>query len=124
MEWYYRQMHSDYRPLPPLRSDCNAADVKSDVLVMSLVYPDGGNQIYVPVELDGKLGRVVFEATHRDRSIRLFWHLDQDFLGTTREIHTMSLAPKPGRHKLTLVDENGEQLIKWFEIIPSRADRS
>ncbi len=114
MEWYYRRRHSDYTPLPPMREDC-APDQATPFI--SLIYPGPRSQVYIPVQLDGERGKTVFEAAHRDHQAAIHWHLDSTYLGTTREIHTMSLSPAPGRHKLTLVDESGEQLLRWFEVL-------
>ena len=67
-----------------------------------------GRIVYVPVEMDGSLGRVVFEAAHRDPAARVFWHLDDEYQGETRDRHQLALAPRPGAHRLVLVDERGE----------------
>ena len=90
---------------------------------LSLIYPRKNGQIYVPVELDGSRGRTVFEAAHRDPGVLIYWHLDKEFLGTTREMHQFALDPKPGPHTLTLVDENGERLEQTFMVL-SRDDKN
>jgi penicillin-binding protein 1C len=114
MEWYYRRKHSDYRPLPPMSDNCPDDRATRSI---SLIYPGAQSRIYIPVELDGSRGKTVFKAAHRDRRAAIYWHLDRNYLGTTREIHSMSLSPAPGRHKLTLVDETGEQQVHWFEVL-------
>jgi penicillin-binding protein 1C len=116
-EWFYRNKHSDYRPLPPYRSDCQEAVTGAESSPLSLIYPRRNGSIYVPVELDGDRGRTVFEAAHRDPRILIYWHLDEEFLGTTKEIHQIALAPEPGFHILTLVDENGERLERAFVVL-------
>ena len=114
MAWYYRQKHAEYRPLPPYRHDCRRLDGGHREEVITLLYPDKRSEIYVPIELDGRRGRTVFEAAHRDPAMTLFWHLDDRFLGTTREIHQMAFTPAAGKHVITLVDENGEQVQRLF----------
>jgi penicillin-binding protein 1C len=116
-EWYYRSRHSDYRPLPPFRSDCLESASDAADTSLSLIYPRGSGSIYIPVELDGRKGRTVFEAAHRDPRLLIYWHLDREFLGVTRDIHQMALAPGPGLHTLTLVDENGERLEQAFVVL-------
>ncbi len=117
MEWYYERKHSDYRPLPEYRSDCIGSMVESKASSMTLIYPGKSGQIYIPVELDGHRGRAVFEAAHRDTRKAIYWHLDDKYLGETREIHQMALAPTPGKHMLTLVDENGGILQRSFTVL-------
>lgn len=117
MEAYYRLQHADYRPLPPLRPDCRAAVGGVGTAALACVSPREDATVYVPVEMDGALGRVVFEAAHRDPRTRVFWHLDGEYQGETRDLHQMALAPLPGPHVLTLVDENGESVERRFQAL-------
>ena len=117
LETYYRRRHADYHPRPPFRPDCRAALDPAGSASLSLVYPRENGQIYVPVEMDGALGRVVFEAAHRDHEAQIFWHLDDEYQGETRDVHQMALAPPPGRHVLTLVDETGETVRRSFTVL-------
>jgi len=39
------------------------------------------------IQMDGTLGRVVFEAAHREARTTIFWHLDGEYQGRTRDIH-------------------------------------
>ncbi len=71
----------------------------------------------MPLEIDGGVGRVVFEAAHREPGTRVFWHLDETYEGETRDIHQMALAPAPGEHVLVLVDERGESVRRRFTAV-------
>jgi penicillin-binding protein 1C len=117
METYYRLQHADYRPLPPLRPDCRAGVGAAGTAALACVSPKEDATLYVPVEMDGALGRVVFEAAHRDPRTTVFWHLDGEYQGQTRDIHEMALAPAPGPHVLTLVDANGEAVQRRFRAL-------
>lgn len=116
MEWYYMRSHTDYRPLPPYRDDCRDT-LDDETPSMSLIYPTEEGSIYVPLDLDGTRSRTVFQAAHRLPGTTIYWHLDEDYLGTTRDIHQMELAPNAGQHTLTLVDEFGENLTRRFTIL-------
>jgi penicillin-binding protein 1C len=113
MEWFYLQNHSDYKPLPLYKSGC----LDQENIPLALIYPQRNSQIFVPIELDGSQGRTIFRATHRNPGVKLFWHLDSEFLGETVNIHQISVAPAPGRHLLTVVDEKGNYLERKFTII-------
>jgi penicillin-binding protein 1C len=115
MEWYYKNHDHTYRSLPPWRKDCAASAGQGTM--MEMIYPKRSNTIYVPVELDGKAGKCVFEVAHRNKETTIYWHLDETFIGSTREFHQMALNPLPGKHTLVLVDENGERLEQYVEII-------
>ena len=117
MEAHYRRLHADYRPPPAFRPDCLGALGSAGSASLSFVYPREGVAVYVPVEMDGSSGRVVFEAAHRDPGARVFWHLDDAFAGETRDIHQLALAPRPGPHVLVLVDERGETIRRRFTVL-------
>jgi penicillin-binding protein 1C len=117
-EYYYRRYHPEYRSLPPFRKDCSEFfQAESGRQVISLVYPDARTAVYVPVDLDGKPGQVVFEAIHRNRETAIFWHLDGCFLAATRTFHQVALNPGPGEHLLVLMDEDGHRLERRFRVL-------
>ena len=114
-EWYYRFKHGDYETIPPLRIDCqNSTYVPQKT--MQMIYPVGNTKVFIPRELDGTLGNAVFEVAHRNPSTKIYWHLDQEYLGETAKLHEMPVQPKPGSHTLTLIDEYGEILEQKFEV--------
>jgi penicillin-binding protein 1C len=114
METYYKFRHPEYSILPPYKDGCALAVSQS---VMEMVYPKKSNRIFIPVELDGKTGECIFEVAHHQPTLKIHWHLDDLYLGSTQDIHQMSLQPSKGKHTVTLVDENGERLEQKFEII-------
>lgn len=117
MSWFYQRYHADFQPPPPFMDECRHASTLPEKPSLSLLYPGRNSSIYVPRELDGRTGRAVFEAAHCNDKARVFWHLDQKYLGFTRDIHQMAVAPEPGPHTITLVDDTGEMLSTRFTII-------
>jgi penicillin-binding protein 1C len=117
-ESYYRRHHAEYRVLPPLRPDCAAAaNADAGRQPLDLLYPDHGARIYIPVDLAEKKSRTVFEAVHRDRDSVIHWHLDDQYLGSTRTFHQQALDATPGTHSITIVDQEGHQLSRRFEVL-------
>ena len=110
---YYKFRDPFYKPLPPLMKECTDDRQKS----MQFIYPSGDKKIMIPKAQDGKPGEVVFEAAHQVPSTIIYWHLDDEYLGFTREIHKMSLQPAKGEHIITLVDENGERVVTRIEVL-------
>ncbi|HXC06088.1 MAG TPA: penicillin-binding transpeptidase domain-containing protein, partial [Bacteroidia bacterium] len=104
MEVYYKRKHASYQSIPPLKPGCKGS---AGLHSLELVYPKSGSRIYVPVELNGQLGRTVFEAAHRKPGTTIYWHLDENYLGMTTGFHQMAVAPSEGHHTITLVDEQG-----------------
>ncbi len=117
MEWFYKSKNFNYKSLPAYRPDCMASLTSSSTKPMEIIYPKDLTKIYVPVELSGNLGGTVFEVAHRNPDITVFWYVDNKYIGSTSRLHHLALQPLPGKHTLTLVDENGDKLEQFFEII-------
>lgn len=117
IERYYKANHPDYVPLPDFKPECLAKVTDG---ALHLVYPKPNSAIYIPVEIGGDPGRVVLEASHRSSSTRIWWHLDDLYIGETNEIHQLAVNPPAGRHRLTVVDENGVTTSVDFEILGSK----
>lgn len=117
MEYFYRRSHPNYQPLPAWRPDCiNNAPYQDDGAI-GLLYPQDGSQIYIPTDLDGLRSSAIFEAVHRRRDATLHWHLDDHYLGSTREFHQWQVQVAAGKHRLTLVDEQGQRLSRSFTVM-------
>lgn len=113
-EYYFKPRNLTYQSLPPYRPDCvNPQAVAS----MDLVYPRPNARIFIPRELDGQMGQAVFEVAHSRPEATIFWHLDGNFVGSTKKSHHFAMAPSDGKHVLTLVDEYGESLERPFAVI-------
>lgn len=114
-EFYYKNKNPNYIPPPPFKEGCNNSNDKD--IPMQLIYPRYAAQIYVPIDLDGKLSRTVFQAAHRQADITIYWHLDNTYLTATKSFHNVALVPTIGKHTITLVDEKGNRIEQRFEII-------
>ena len=116
-EYYFKSKNPSYQSPPPFRADCLASQTAQNNAPMQLIYPKHPTQIYLPVDLDGKLSSTVFQVAHRTPDTEIFWHIDGVYLGSTKTFHQMALQPAVGPHKLTLVDKAGYRLEQAFEII-------
>ncbi len=114
-EFYFRRYHAGYRPLPPFRADCAAG--RQARRPLDFLYPNVGTRVYIPIDLDEKKGRTVFEAVHRQAGTTLYWHLDERYLGATTTFHQQALELTPGLHVVTIVDEQGNRLSRRFEVL-------
>lgn len=115
-EVFYRQEHPDYRSVPPWRADC-LGNLETTNSPIALLYPESGARIYLPKSLDGTPGELILEARHRVGGEELFWHIDNEFITKTAGIHEVVIRPSVGKHTLTLVDTQGNELIRNFEIV-------
>jgi penicillin-binding protein 1C len=114
MEFYYKQRNIDYLSLPPFKPGCDLAETGK---LIELIYPQPDAKIYVPLEINGERGKTVFTAAHRRAGAKIFWSLDDEFVGTTQNFHQLALNPLRGKHIITLVDENGISISRQFEVL-------
>ena len=109
MEWFYRPHHPEY-------SGARSASTESEI---QFIYPSAGSTLYLPRQMSGAVEGVVFRAAHHKADATLWWHLDQTYVGETRLIHQLRLAPSVGRHTLTVVDSEGNAASVGFTVAAS-----
>jgi penicillin-binding protein 1C len=117
-EYYHRPKNPGYQPPPPYRADCARSSAK--INPMQLIYPKSPARILVPRELDGAMSATIFRVAHREGNVEIFWHLDNEFVGSTKTFHQLSVNPTIGKHRLTVVDGQGNRLEQNFEVIGER----
>jgi penicillin-binding protein 1C len=105
-EWYYKQHHPEYKALPPFMAGCGE-DTSSP---MAFIYPQSAARVYLPKQLDGSDGEITFELAHSNSNATVFWHIDSEYLGITRDFHKYTFRPSRGKHSITVVDNEGNTL--------------
>ena len=111
-EWYYKQHHPEYKPLPPFKAGCGEDSFQS----MQFIYPPMNAHIKLPKQLDGSKGFITVELAHSNPNATIFWHLDDTYQTQTQDFHKISLQPAPGKHSLTAVDGEGNTVSTTFFI--------
>ena len=111
-EWYYRQHHPEYSPLPPFKPGCGEDALQP----MQFIYPPMNARIVLPKQMDGSPGYMTAELAHGNPATTIFWHLDNTYLTQTQDFHKISLQPTPGKHSLTAVDSAGNTVTTTFYI--------
>lgn len=109
-EWYYKQHHPEYKPLPPFKAGCGEDSFQP----MQFIYPPMNARITLPRQLDGSKGFLTVELAHSNPNATVFWHLDDTYQAQTQDFHKISLQPAPGKHSLTAVDEEGNTVSTTF----------
>ena len=113
MEFYYKRHNPDYLPLPPVMAGC----LDESIDELEIVYPDWNSHLVIPRELDGSKGKVILEVAHRDPAMKVFWHIDDSFIGTTSGNHQLEWEIPPGKHTLVVLDEKGNSKSVSFEVL-------
>ncbi len=115
-EYYFKPKHVNYVTAPPKMEGCNEEGNKSNGSIQ-LIYPPAHAKIYLPTDIDGKQSKTVFKAIHRNATAIVYWHIDNEYIGSTKEIHDFELDPEVGKHLIVLVDNEGNRVQLPFEII-------
>lgn len=109
-EWYYKQHHPEYKPLPPFKAGCGEDTFQP----MQFIYPPMNARIKLPKQLDGSKGFLTVELAHSNPNATIFWHLDETYQAQTQDFHKISLQPTAGKHSLTAVDGEGNTISTTF----------
>jgi len=113
LEYWYKRTNIGYMPLPefvPWHSNTNKDNI-------SIVFPEEGANLVIPIEIDGEMGSMVMQAAVRSSDSVIYWDVDGEFLGTTEHKHEMKVSPKPGHHVLTITDSNGTSKRRAFDVV-------
>lgn len=109
-EWYYKQHHPEYKPLPPFKAGCGEDTFQP----MQFIYPPMNARIKLPKQLDGSKGFLTVELAHNNPNATVFWHLNETYQAQTQDFHKISLQPAAGKHSLTAVDGEGNTISTTF----------
>jgi penicillin-binding protein 1C len=114
MEFYYRNNHPEYVPLPAWTNGCEPEDIQ---VPMAFIYPPASASLVLPKSYDGKPTAIIAEVTHRDKEQMLFWFLDGKRLPNTKVFHQQQIQPEPGEHVLLVIDQKGRQISRKFTLL-------
>ncbi len=101
---YIRQNGGIVDVVPPHRVSCPAL---ADAAPLKIVYPQKNAALWIPRDFNGRLQQVALRAAHQQGDQRVFWYLDNRYLGSSREKHALAVTLAKGWHKLKIIDESG-----------------
>jgi penicillin-binding protein 1C len=105
-EYYFKTKNPLYKPLPPFRNDC----IETSAVRMEFIYPNQQNTIFLPKDFDGNTNELILKVAHSKSELKLFWYIDDVYVGQTKDIHDMAILPQQGEHTITVVDELGNEI--------------
>ncbi len=113
MAHYYQQNNADYRPLPNYRSDCNRLESN----LMGFVFPSKSRtRVSLTKGEDNQLNPIVLKLTHSNSEAKVYWYLNEQFIGITQQYHEQAIIPEEGTHIITVIDDFGNELKKVLEV--------
>ncbi len=111
--YYYKRRNPFYVSLPLFRADC----IGSQQSPMDFVYPEKNSKVYLPKSFSGEVNPLPVKLVHNYYGKKVYWSLDESYLGETQDIHEMSILPEIGKHTITVVDEEGNSSVLRFEVL-------
>lgn len=119
MDWYWRRRNPSAAGSHESDGDAGRAATGSpagDYRQMEFIYPENGSILTAARQIESGEGGIVFQLAHRNPDATVYWHLDSEYLGQTRQFHSMTLNPAKGQHHLTVVDRDGSTASLSFTI--------
>jgi len=110
--FYYQSKNPSYKVLPSFLPRC----VSNRKAVMDFIYPKESVKVFLPKDFNENTNQLVFRLAHNISDIKVFWYLDENYIGTTQTFHEVALSPEKGKHTITVVDELGNEIKRIVEI--------
>ena len=117
MEWYYKRKNVNYQNLPPFRTDC--VDDLQDKR-MDFIYPKSNTKIILTKDFESKIQPTIIKVAHSNSEAKLFWYLDNKYVGNTKTFHEKPIFATTGFHIITVVDEFGNEIRRKIEFESER----
>lgn len=109
---YLRKNGQIVESLPPHMSSCPAFAQGNP---LQIIYPQEQTALWIPRDFDGRLQKVNLKAAHQQKDCQVYWYLDDNYKGCSKDIHELALFLDKGWHELEVVDETGNHNhIKFY----------
>ncbi|HIC31196.1 MAG TPA: penicillin-binding protein 1C, partial [Flavobacteriaceae bacterium] len=83
---------------------------------MEFIYPKDIKTVFLPKDFNEKTNDLILKVAHSKPNTKLYWYLDNKFLGETSTIHNMAIQPNEGEYLITVTDEYGNEIKRFIEI--------
>ena len=111
--YFYKQRNSEYKPVPNYRPDCLELEPKT----MDFVFPTGlRSKFSLTKNESGNLNTIVFKVAHSDKNASVYWYLNDEYMGKTKEYHELAMIPRKGQHSIIAIDNYGNEVKRYLEI--------
>lgn len=106
---YYKSWNPDFRIPPPWHPE-----IKEATQHLRIVFPDKNTLLCF--SQTGNMN-VSFKAMAEAKNTTLYWHIDDNYIGATTNIHELKYELPIGKHVLAVIDENGNEQQTTFSIV-------
>ena len=102
----------DYTGTPTWSPDCKPASQNP----IEIIYPNEGSRLFIP-KTTAQKQEIVFQAAHESMDAKLFWNLNNRYVGESVDQHELALNLDSGHYQLTLLDMEGNSTSVNFRVI-------
>ena len=113
MAYFYRKSHSDYQDVPAYRGDCAPQQQQKKI---EFIYPKHGDRIYLTKNFYSQLQPFIAKASTSSANKTLFWYLNEQYVGSTKQFHEMAIQGQTGINYLSITDEEGHSQTIEFSL--------
>lgn len=103
--------------IPRHKTDCPA---RIDNNPLDIIYPQNWARLWLPRDFDGNLQKITIRIAHRDKDRKIFWYLDNQYIGYSLDKHSKSVQLQKGWHSIEVVDEMGNRVKRSFFVDQSK----
>lgn len=112
MAYYYKDKNPFYKPLPKFRNDCLGEERN----LMKFIYPTEKSTIFLPKNFEGKQNELILKVAHSNAKSVLYWYVNNQFLGTTKEKHQLAVRLKRGDYNISVTDNFGNEIKQQIAV--------
>jgi penicillin-binding protein 1C len=114
--YYYKRKNPTYTTIPPFRDDCSSGNNST---ALAFIYPNERSVIYLTKDFNGQIQPLVVKVAYNHPNKTLFWFVNNEFIGSTTDLHEMSLPLQEGTTTITVTDEKGNEIQRDVRLISS-----
>ena len=118
--YYYKSYHPDYSVLPGYVDSCSEYVGNLDNIVFT--YPRENSALYIPVNIYGEKEKCILKAEHKDLNGKIYWHINDQYITMTEDVHELSVDLESGRHVVTIIDEKGSKKTRIISVVNSEVE--
>jgi penicillin-binding protein 1C len=105
---YYKSWNPSFQVPPPWHPS-----IQDAAQHLKIIFPDQNTLLCFAAT--GTM-EVHFKAMTETKNTTLYWHVDDQYIGSTSNIHELQYALPLGKHILSIIDESGNQQQTTFNI--------
>lgn len=104
VEYYLRKRGQIIEQIPEHKPGCNHL---TSINQIEFLYPTDSSLIQIPRDFDEQYQKIISKIAHKNPSKKVYWYLDDFYLGSTVNNHSRAIDLDIGWHLIMVMDEEG-----------------